>query len=106
MKKIIFLASVLLMSGCAQLRVGEVRDVQCRVLGLDASIPIPFAQSVNIMNVRLGWVETDYLHSYKVRRYSSAEQQIEWMGNAKRIYDYRMMKDDEHSGTVPELGTK
>ena len=87
MKKI-FAICLLLLTGCAELRKGEVRDVQCRVLGLDASIPVPFAQSINVVNIRIGWVDTDYLHSYKVKKTSSAVQEIKYLGSAERHYDY------------------
>lgn len=93
MKKILILIIPILMTGCAELKQGEVRDIQCRVLGIDASIPVPFAQSVNVVNIRLGWIDTDYLHSYKVKKHSSAEQTVEYLGSAKRIYDYSTEKD-------------
>jgi len=75
----------ILCGGCAPMRMYECRDIECRVLGIDASIPIPFAQSVNIMNIRLGWVETKYFHGYKVRSFSDVTQRITYFGDVHRV---------------------
>ena len=80
----VLLMLVLTLTGCASLRQGEGRDVECRVLGLDASVPIPFAKGVNIMNVRLGWVETRYTHTYKVKFVSDAKDKVSYLGEASR----------------------
>ena len=87
MKKIlewIIILFLLCISGCISLRKGEAKDIETRVLGIDASIPIPFAQSVNIMNIRLGWVEARYIHIYKSEYKSEAEQELKYLGKAHR----------------------
>ena len=84
MKKIILFCSFLILAGCANIRKGEIKDLECRVLGLDASIPIPFAKGVNIMNVRLGWVETKYTHLYDAQVESKVEQKVNYLGTVKR----------------------
>lgn len=88
MKKIVLILSTIFITSCAELRQGEVRDCQCRVLGIDASVPIPFAQGFNFMNVRLGWVETDYIHSYKVKKYVNVKQEVNHLGSVEREYGY------------------
>jgi len=93
MKKMIevpfILLLVILFAGCASLRKGECRDVECRVLGVDASIPIPFAKGVNIMNIRLGWVETKYVHGYDTSYKSEAKQEIKYLGTAHRTMEIK-----------------
>lgn len=81
---ILLLSLGLLCSGCASIRKGECRDIECRVLGLDASVPVPFAKGVNIMNVRLGWVESKYIHGYDTVYTSDAQQEVKYLGSAHR----------------------
>ena len=85
MWKLVCMVLLVFASSCASLRQGECRDVECRVLGLDASIPIPFAKGVNIMNVRLGWVESRYTHTYKTAFSTDATDKINYVGNAHRV---------------------
>ncbi len=82
--KYLMLMSLILLSGCASIHKGEVRDIECRVLGIDASIPIPFAKGVNIMNIRLGWVETKYTHLWNSSYSSKVSQNINYLGSVNR----------------------
>ncbi len=81
---IVMVMLVLMLTGCTALRQGEARDIECRVLGLDASIPVPFAQNVNVVNVRLGWIETKYGHTYKSKITSHVKQSITYLGSVDR----------------------
>ena len=83
MKFLIFLIPVMLF-GCAPLREFEHRDIDSRVLGIDASIPIPFAQGANLMNIRMGWIETTYSHGYKTYKAIEVDQEINYIGKVRR----------------------
>lgn len=91
---VIFLICILLV-GCETLRKGEHRDIDCRVLGLDASVPIPFANNVNILNIRLGWVETTYSHGYKTIKYSVVNHDINYLGASERIVYFGLGEEKE-----------
>ncbi len=85
MRILITVLMLVLLSGCATLRKGEIRDIECRVLGIDASIPIPFAKGVNIMNIRMGWVETRYIHGYDSMYKSNVTQKMSHLGEVHRV---------------------
>lgn len=84
MKTIILVLICLIFVGCGHLKKGEYIDVQNRVLGVDASLPVPTAEAVNIFNVKIGWVETTYSHGYGTTKKSKAIHSIIYLGTAER----------------------
>jgi len=88
--KIIFLiTSILFCVGCSTLRPGEARILENRVLGMDLSIPIVGASNQNIINIKFGWIETRFSHTYKTDFSTEANQDFSFYsgtGTVHRIF--------------------
>ena len=95
MKKIILITSLIgsLLTGCVSYKPGEGKIIENRTLGLDLSLPVPMSGGYNIINCRIGWIETKYTHSYKAEVFSNSDQEFniwEGSGNIKREFGIKL----------------
>lgn len=72
MKKIIIILIPLLAS-CVSLEDKSAIVKEVRVLGLDASAPIPYSNGETLINIRLGWIESKFVYTKGLDVKSSAE---------------------------------
>lgn len=75
---------LIFLSGCANLHKGEIINVQSRVLGIDMSVPVPFAQGVSLISLKLGYIDSGYKHSRDVKTDRSVEQNLYHIGTVHR----------------------
>lgn len=84
---------LLLLSGCAtaQLSDGQAFIAETRTLGLDLSIPVPFAEGVNIANIRVGWIENKIYSGNNVKLKSNSNHSnislLTGSGNVTRYFE-------------------
>ena len=87
--KLIFIPTlVLILSGCASIRKGETRNLDCRVLGVDLSVPIVGMANQNIINLRFGWIETRYSHTYQSKVTSNVTQDVHFFTGEGTIHRF------------------
>lgn len=81
---------LLTITGCAsQMTPGQAFITETRVLGVDLSIPIPFAEGVNLANIRLGWVENKiYSGNGVTLRSDSTHQDINLLTGSGSVIRY------------------
>lgn len=74
MKKILLLISVVI-SGCttvSELKKGQAVVIENQVEGIDISIPIPFADNVNIFSFRFGFIQNKLFKGNDVKYISNS----------------------------------
>jgi hypothetical protein len=81
----------LLFSGCtAHMKHGQAFISETRTLGLDISVPVPFAEGVSIANVRVGWVENKIYSGNGVKLTSDSKHKdislLTGQGTVERIF--------------------
>jgi hypothetical protein len=88
-----------LLAGCAtaKLRPGQCRIAETRVTGIDLSIPLPFAEGVNIANIRVGYIEHKSFEGNKVNfKSNSAHKDISLLtgsGSIDRLFEVSYSSD-------------
>ena len=88
----ILLLVPLFFTGCAhKLLEGQALIDETRVLGVDLSVPVPFAQGVNVVNIRFGWIENKLYMGNKVKlRSDSLHENLDFFrgtGTIHRIFE-------------------
>lgn len=104
MRKLSLLAVLLplMAAGCVhRYEDGQSFVCETRVMGLDASVPLPFAGGMNVVNIRFGWIENKIYAGNKVTmRSESLHKDISLLKGTGSIY--RILEVDYPAEAVPE----
>jgi hypothetical protein len=81
----------LLFAGCtSHMQPGQAFISETRTLGLDLSIPVPFAEGVSIANIRVGWIENKIYSGNGVKVTSDSKHKdislLTGTGSVERIF--------------------
>lgn len=84
-------------AGCAvNMDPGQASINEVRTVGLDLSIPVPGVETVNIANVRMGWIEVKSYNGNKVPLRSNSKHTdinlLTGSGNVERIFEVGEVK--------------
>jgi hypothetical protein len=89
----------LLLAGCTtHMEPGQAFICETRTLGVDLSIPVPFADGVNIANIRIGWIENKIYSGNSVKlKSNSTHQDLSLLTGSGSIIRYFEVGYDEPS---------
>ena len=94
----------LMLTGCVSvkdLKNGQAYVHETQVEGIDLSIPIPFAENVDVVKLRFGFIQHKSYKGYHVPYHSDSAYKdisiIKGMGSVTRSLDVGIIQDDESS---------